>query len=100
MWPDQVSNPGPLTYESGALPTALRGPAASLMKPISDPRDRFFYPHHTPMKVTYSVTHELRQLTCDVKSDVRTLKSEVTSLIRHHAKYRMTFGEGRLRCKI
>ena len=26
MWPDRVSNPGPLTYESGALPTALRGP--------------------------------------------------------------------------
>ena len=23
MLPDQVSNPGPLTYESGALPTAL-----------------------------------------------------------------------------
>ena len=28
MLPDQVSNPGPLTYESGALPIALRGPAA------------------------------------------------------------------------
>ena len=27
MWPDRVSNPGALTYESGALPTALRGPA-------------------------------------------------------------------------
>ena len=27
MWPDRVSNPGPLTYESGALPTAQRGPA-------------------------------------------------------------------------
>ena len=27
MLPDQVSNPGPLTYESGALPIALRGPA-------------------------------------------------------------------------
>ena len=27
MWPDRVSNPGPLTYESGALPTALRGSA-------------------------------------------------------------------------
>ena len=27
MWPDQVSNPGPLTYESGALPTVLREPA-------------------------------------------------------------------------
>ena len=25
MWPDQVSNSGPLTNESGALPTALRG---------------------------------------------------------------------------
>ena len=29
MWPDMVSNPGPLTYESGALPTALRGPASA-----------------------------------------------------------------------
>ena len=27
MWPDRVSNPGPPTYESGALPTALCGPA-------------------------------------------------------------------------
>ena len=27
MLPDRVSNPGPLTYESGALPIALRGPA-------------------------------------------------------------------------
>ena len=26
MWPDRLSNPGPLTYESGAIPTALRGP--------------------------------------------------------------------------
>ena len=28
MLPDRVSNPGLLTYESGALPIALRGPAA------------------------------------------------------------------------
>ena len=27
MLPDRVSNPGPLTNESGALPIALRGPA-------------------------------------------------------------------------
>ena len=27
MLPDRVSNPGPLTYESGALPIAPRGPA-------------------------------------------------------------------------
>ena len=31
MWPDQVSNPGPLTYESGALPTALCGPAREMV---------------------------------------------------------------------
>ena len=28
MLPDLVSNQGPLTYESGALPIALRGPAS------------------------------------------------------------------------
>ena len=31
MLPDQLSNPGPLTYESDAQPMALRGPA-----PVSD----------------------------------------------------------------
>ena len=31
MLPDRVSNPGPLTYESGALPIALRGPAYECM---------------------------------------------------------------------
>ena len=30
MLPDRVSNPGPLTYESGALPIALRGPASEI----------------------------------------------------------------------
>ena len=28
MLPDRVLNPGPLTYESGALPIEPRGPAA------------------------------------------------------------------------
>ena len=27
VWPDRISNPGPLALESDALPTALRGPA-------------------------------------------------------------------------
>ena len=31
MLPDRVSNPGPLTYESGALPVALRGPAHQIL---------------------------------------------------------------------
>ena len=26
------------------------------MMPISDSRDRFFYPHHTPMNDTYNLT--------------------------------------------
>ena len=34
MWPDRVSNPGPLTYESGVLPTALRGPAYCTLQPV------------------------------------------------------------------
>ena len=34
MWPDWVSNPGPLTKESGALPIALCGPAKSPRKGI------------------------------------------------------------------
>ena len=34
MLPDRVSNPGPLTYESGVLPIALRGPAKPVMSLI------------------------------------------------------------------
>ena len=34
MLPDRVSNSGPLTNESGALPIALRGPAISQQKHI------------------------------------------------------------------
>ena len=34
MLPDRVSNPGPLTYESGALPIALRGPAAENLRDL------------------------------------------------------------------
>ena len=30
MLPDRVSNPGPLTNVSGALPIALRGPAVEI----------------------------------------------------------------------
>ena len=40
MLPDRVSNPGPLTYESGALPIALRGPALSIL--IKNLSGRFF----------------------------------------------------------
>ena len=33
MLPDRVSNPGPLTYESDALPIALRGLAGKKVTP-------------------------------------------------------------------
>ena len=35
MLPDRVSNLGPLTYESGALPIALRGPALATRAPTT-----------------------------------------------------------------
>ena len=35
MLPDRVSNPGPLTYESDALPIVLRGPACPKMRQFS-----------------------------------------------------------------
>ena len=40
MLPDQVSNPGPLTYESGALLIALRGPALVDEEDINEMRFR------------------------------------------------------------
>ena len=60
MLPDRVSNPGPLTYESGALPIALRGPAAYTAKNI-----RRFYgiitgnqlPVHFPLFFTGACKH-------------------------------------------
>ena len=38
MLPDRVSNPGPLPYESDALPIALRGPASE------EKKDEYKYP--------------------------------------------------------
>ena len=38
MLPDRVSNPGPLTYESGVLPIALCGPA-----PLKQPQKNLYH---------------------------------------------------------
>ena len=43
MLPDRVSNPGPLTYESGALPIALRGPA--LLTLVIETETKIVWPH-------------------------------------------------------
>ena len=42
-------------YKNLSLGITVRQHWASLVMPISDPRDRFFYPHHTPMKDTYYI---------------------------------------------
>ena len=56
MLPDRVSNPGPLTYESGALPIALRGPAKTLEESTSIPwlSSCAFYLVHGD--ITYSIS--------------------------------------------
>ena len=41
MLPDRVSNPGPLTYESGALPIALRGPVEPMIEKNSQELTHF-----------------------------------------------------------
>ena len=51
-----------------SLGITVRHHSASLVMPISDPRDRFFYPHHTPKKDTYCLTYEVRILTQSEKS--------------------------------
>ena len=43
MLPDRVSNPGHLTYESGALPIALRGPARLTGTGICSKVNQFIY---------------------------------------------------------
>ena len=40
MLPDRVSNPGPLTYESGAIPIALRGLAGKSAKGVDMSSDQ------------------------------------------------------------
>ena len=50
MWPDRVSNPGPPTYESGALPIAPRGPAS--IKTIHDILDIILYIRYLIYKIS------------------------------------------------
>ena len=57
MLPDRVSNQGPLTYESDALPIALRGPA-TLLNSVSGlldfcPENRHFKPRFEVKTLRY-----------------------------------------------
>ena len=59
MLPDRVSNPGPLTYESGTLPTALRGSAGICCPPphlyMGEFQEMFFL--YTSRQYLYFVKH-------------------------------------------
>ena len=54
MWPDRVSNPGPLTYESGALPTALRGLA---IKNVNGSEDALVHKAERPSNYFFQHFH-------------------------------------------
>ena len=43
--------------EKSPLGNAVCHHFAGLVMPISDPDDRFFYPHHIPIEDTYIVVH-------------------------------------------
>ena len=51
MWPGRVSDPGPLTYESDALPTALRGPAN-----LKELFKIYFFKTMYRSQITYKIT--------------------------------------------
>ena len=75
-----------------SLGITVRHHSASLVMPISDPRDRFFSPHRTPMQDTYCLAHGLGQFRRDTKNDVSCLQVLLT---RHNEDLQMTFGVGR-----
>ena len=55
MLPDRVSNPGPLTYESGALPIALRGQALNIINFPFVPNGKFIIFRCPKIWVYYSL---------------------------------------------
>ena len=53
-----------------SLGITVRHHSASLVMPISDPRDRLFYPRHTPMKDTYILPCFKLTMQCAVRAAV------------------------------
>ena len=54
MLPDWVSNPGPVTYESGALPIALHGPACQ------DPTGNYYALFNNKLAICYAAKRVAR----------------------------------------
>ena len=61
MLPDRVSNPGPLTYESGALPIAPRCPACVVGPPCFPPLVEMGTPFLRSVLLPWKATHFQRR---------------------------------------
>ena len=75
MWPDRVSDPGPLIYESGALPTVLRGPALILVFVVSTGRQYLFlWCHSAKVPLHWRAV----RISVDIDSYIFSSKAEQT----------------------
>ena len=83
MWPDRESNPGPLTYSSGALPTALRGPAGGMLLKAVAASNIFFL---MLLPVSYLGTQRLRCLGGGSLVGVSYLISAGTCIVSHEMR--------------
>ena len=72
MLPDRVSNPEPLTYESGALPIALRGPK--------------FIPKYLYFKVTFPVQDDLLW---DIQFEVHWIEINILTVTNGYKRLQM-----------
>ena len=70
MWPDRVSNPGPPTYESGALPVCLRSSLIGICT-IYAFLSKYGKLPHAPLSALPTCHHWILsdgRMTCDFKS--------------------------------
>ena len=84
MLPDRVSNPGPLTYESDALPIALRGPADR-----SDiiPHPNYLSSNLAPTDEIRKSRHKWTPFWPDTKAAVKDSASTRRAVISYWRKY-------------
>ena len=59
MLPDRVSNPGPLTYKSGALPIALRDLAVFKVNEFLQGKQLHFFYFCNPSQLDFLFTHHI-----------------------------------------
>ena len=98
---DRISNPGPLTYESGVLPTALRGPAIPF---LATPMGEDYVVIGFDMEIQPLVTHNAACPLCVSAVGIyvmsvhklfayRVVSTVSTNIVSSHTKYcRIAYG--------